>query len=129
MSHDRIQDLVIKYSKSMGYNIEACQIPPEIKGSKFKPDAVTAAAIADVTMPQEFDTIMMMHPLDRHYTSLKYQLAYLFDVKDRINDFNQETIEYLLKEQYIQAFRRHLMQTCPIIKKDPIDQTENFWRF
>lgn len=35
MSLNRIQDLVIKYSKSMGYHINARVIPEAFVGSKF----------------------------------------------------------------------------------------------
>jgi len=46
MSTDRIVDLVVKYSKSMGYEIVAQQIPPEFKGSAFRIDALLASRIA-----------------------------------------------------------------------------------
>ena len=57
MSTNCIVDLVIKYSKSMGYNIIPNRIPADFKGSAFKLDKLIASEIASIELPEEFDMI------------------------------------------------------------------------
>ena len=58
MSQNSILDLVIKYSKSMGYDIQPKIIPLEFVGSKFKNDKDSAINISKLTLPSSFEEIL-----------------------------------------------------------------------
>ena len=85
MSADKILDLVIKYAKSMGYQIVPQQIPLDFQGTVFRTDKILSQQIADVTLPEEFDLIYQMESGVQQFAQQKFSLAMIYFLFDHIN--------------------------------------------
>ena len=59
MSTNCMIDLIIKYAKSMGYNIVAKMIP-EMKGAKLSIDKLLGSKVAEVVLPSKSEDIALL---------------------------------------------------------------------